>query len=192
MEPRIKQYLLFMFGNWSMIEKSTEAVNNIRDVMDTIVTEEEFTFITGDHIIIMCVKSRLSFEEIDETLKEFLTPFINTLFLMPKPRKLSYRLDENLKNHLFGTPDKKHKPINSKVAEILTQQLKSIVDDKVKKLKKKIDKKQKSGNFTSREKPFHQLSLVPMTIDGLLDKIIDQGIESLTSEEKTFLNKFNK
>ena len=56
MGPRVKQYLLFMFGNWSMIEKNAEVVNNIRDVMQTIVTEEEFTFITGDHIIIMCIK----------------------------------------------------------------------------------------------------------------------------------------
>ena len=31
-----------------------------------------------------------------------------------------------------------------------------------------------------------------MTIDGLLDKIIDEGIDSLTNEEKEFLNKFNK
>ena len=101
MVPRVKQYLLFMFGNWSMIEKNAEVVNNIIDVMQTIVTEEEFTFITGDNIIIMRIKSRMSFEEIEEILKEFLTPFINTLFLMPKPKKLSYRLDENLKNHLF-------------------------------------------------------------------------------------------
>jgi len=31
-----------------------------------------------------------------------------------------------------------------------------------------------------------------MTIDGLLDKILDEGIDSLTNEEKEFLNKFNK
>tara|TARA_B110000977_G_scaffold123117_1_gene158014 strand:- start:2059 stop:2616 length:558 start_codon:yes stop_codon:yes gene_type:complete len=185
MGPRVKQYLLFMFGNWSVIEKNAEVVNNIRDVMETIVTEEEFTFITGDHIIIMCIKSRMSFEEIEEILKEFLTPFINTLFLMPKPKKLSYRLDENLKNHLFGDNKKKYKHIDPKIAEILTQQLKSIVSDRVKKIKKDIDKTQKITNF-------RQTRLVPMTIDGLLDKIIDEGISSLTNEEKEFLNKFNK
>ena len=162
MGPRVKQYLLFMFGNWSMIEKNAEVVNNIRDVMETIVTEEEFTFITGDHVIIMCVKSRLSFEEIEDVLKEFLSPFINTLFLMPKPRKLYYRMDENLKNHLFGKRKPKYKHIDPKVAEIL-----------------------KISNFK-------ETKLIPMTIDGLLDKILDEGIDSLTIEEKEFLNKFNK
>ena len=185
MGPRVKQYLLFMFGNWCMIEKNAEVVNNIRDVMQTIVTEEEFTFITGDHIIIMCVKSRMSFEEIDEILKEFLSPFINTLFLMPKPKKLSYRLDENLKNHLFGSRKTKYKHIDPKVAEILSNQLKSIVEKRVKKIKKDIDKTQKISNFK-------ETRLIPMTIDGLLDKILDEGIDSLTMEEKEFLNKFNK
>ena len=185
MGPRVKQYLLFMFGNWSMIEKNAEVVNNIRDVMQTIVTEEEFTFITGDNIIIMCVKSRMSFEEIDEILKEFLSPFINTLFLMPKPKKLSYRLDENLKNHLFGSQKTKYKHIDPKVAEILSNQLKSIVEKRVKKIKKDIDKTQKISNFK-------ETRLIPMTIDGLLDKILDEGIDSLTIEEKEFLNKFNK
>ena len=185
MGPRVKQYLLFMFGNWGMIEKNAEVVNNIRDVMETIVTEEEFTFITGDHVIIMCVKSRMGFDEIEGVLKEFLSPFINTLFLMPKPRKLYYRLDENLKNHLFGTTKRKYPHVDPKVAEILTQQLKSIVNDRVKKLKKDIDKNKKISNFK-------ETKLVPMTIDGLLDKIIDEGIESLTIEEKEFLNKFNK
>ena len=184
MEGRVKQYLLFMFGNWGTIETNAKIVNNIRDVMETIVTEEEFTFITGDHVIIMCIKSRMSFEEIEEVIKEFLTPYINTLFLMPKPRKLSYRLDDNLKNHLFGNQRKRYKHIDPKVAEILSAQLKSIVDDRVKKIRKTVDMAHQSPKFK-------KTTLVPMTIDNLLDKIIDQGIDSLTKEEKEFLNNFN-
>ena len=185
MEPRVKQYLLFMFGQWSTIENNADIVNNIKDVMETIVTEEEFTFITGDHVIIMCIKSRMAFEEIEEVLKEFLSPYINTLFLMPKPRKLFFRMDDNLKNHLFGKNKKRYKHINPKIAEILTQQLKSIVDKRVKKLKRDID-------FTQKDNIIKNVHLIPMTIDNLLDKIIDYGIESLTKEEKEFLNNFNE
>jgi len=184
MEPRVKQYLLFMFGQWNTLENNTEVVNNIKDVMGTIVAEEEFTFITGDHVIIMCIKSRMPFEEIEEVLKEFLSPHINTLFLIPRPRKLFFRLDENLKNHLFGSPKKRYKHINPKIAEILSQQLKSIVDKRVKKLKRDID-------FSKKDNTIKKPQLLPMTIDSLLDKIIDHGIDSLTKEEKEFLNSFN-
>ena len=74
MEGRIREYLLFMFGDWNRIEKNVEVVNNIKDIMETIVIEEEFSFITGKDIIIMCIKSRMTFEEIDGIIKEFLTP----------------------------------------------------------------------------------------------------------------------
>ena len=59
------------------------------------------------------------------------------------------------------------------------------MEKRVKKIKKDIDKTQKISNFK-------ETRLIPMTIDGLLDKILDEGIGSLTIEEKEFLNKFNK
>ena len=34
--------------------------------------------------------------------------------------------------------------------------------------------------------------LKPMTLDNLLDKIIEEGLESLTKEEKEFLNTYNQ
>jgi hypothetical protein len=184
MGVRVKEYLLFMFGDWDRIEKNVDVVNNIKDIMESIVIKEEFSFITGKDIIIMCIKSRMSFEEVDGLLKQFLTPYINTLFLMPKPRKLSYRLDENLENLLFGKTTKKYKTVDTKVAEILSQQLKNLMVDKVKKHNKNIDKHKKKHTI-------NKTIFTPMTVDSLLDKIIDEGIGSLTEKETEFLNKFN-
>ena len=90
MTDRVKKYLLFMFGNWNTIEKNSKIMSNIKDVMDTIVSHHEFSFVTGDRVIIMCIKSRMAFEDIEDVLKEFLTKEISSFFLMPKPRKLSY------------------------------------------------------------------------------------------------------
>ena len=98
MKPRVKKYLLFMFGNWNIIEKDSEIMANIREVMETIVNSSEFSFVTGDNVIIMCLLSESTFEDVSDMLEQFLKPHISTYFLMPKPRKLSYRLDNN-KNH---------------------------------------------------------------------------------------------
>ena len=46
--------------------------------------------------------------------------------------------------------------------------------------------------FRKYSNKYKKTKLIPMTIDGLLDKIIEEGIDSLTIEEKEFLNKFNK
>lgn len=183
MSQRVKKYLLFMFGDWSSVEKNNKVVNNVKDVMESLVSDDEFTFITGEHIIIMCIKSKLSFEEVNDMLQEFLSPLIPTFFVMPKPRKLGYRLDDNLESHLFGdgTVKGKVKLIDPRVAEELSKQLRSIVENKMLELKNDIIKEKTKPEV-----------LHTMTIDNLLDKIIDGGVGSLTDEEREFLDKYNK
>jgi len=181
MKGRTKKYLLFMFGNWKIIEKDSVIMNNIRDIMETIVNSTEFSFVTGDHVIIMCLNSDLGFEDITDILQQFLTPHISTYFVMPKPRKLDYRLDKKLESHLFGPshPSKKVK-IHPKVAEELSKQLKQVMDTKVRKLKEVLLSPIKINS-----------PLRPLTVDTVLDKIIDEGMESLTTEELDFLKKYN-
>ena len=96
MKKRTKKYLVFMFGSWETVEKSRKIITNIREVMQTIVIDDEFSFVTGTNIVIMCIKSKMSFDEVSEILFEFLTPQVNTYFLMPKPNKLAYRMDKEL------------------------------------------------------------------------------------------------
>ena len=184
MKPRIKKYLLFMFGNWETIERNAPIMNNIRDIMETIVTTQEFSFVTGDKVIIMCIKSELAFEDINQILEEFLEPHISTYFLMPKPRKLGYRLDKNLENHLFGkAPFHPQLNIDPRVAQALADQLKNLMDSKVKRLRDTL------LNPLEKIKPN---KLRPLNVDNVLDKIIDEGMESLTQEELDFLKKYNK
>ena len=96
-------------------------------------------------------------------------------------RKLDYRLDKKLESHLFGPshPSKKVK-IHPKVAEELSKQLKQVMDTKVRKLKEVLLSPIKINS-----------PLRPLTVDTVLDKIIDEGMESLTTEELDFLKKYN-
>lgn len=184
MAKRTRKYLVYMFGSWETIEKSENIITNIRDVMRTIVVEDEFTFVTGTNVIIMCIKSRMDFTEIEDVMSEFLTPHVNTYFLMPKPRKLGFRMDKNLENHLFGYPPNRTKlNIDPRVAKELTTQLKNLMDSKVKRFKDVL------LNPTSPNPDHHKLR--PLNVDKVLDKIIEEGIESLTPEELDFLNKYN-
>ncbi len=173
-----------MFGGWETVEKSRQIIGNIREVMQTIVVDDEFSFVTGTNIVIMCIKSKMPFEEVSEIMSEFLTPQVNTYFLMPKPRNLSYRMDKELESHLFDDgsyTSTKIKTIDPKLAEELSKSLRSIVEKKMLELrntlKNPIEKKQTTLN-------------IPFTVDNLLDKIIDDGVDSLTQEELEFLNKF--
>ena len=186
MAKRTRKYLVYMFGSWETIEKSESIITNIRDVMRTIVIEDEFTFVTGTNVIIMCIKSQMDFIEIEEIMSEFLTPHVNTYFLMPKPRKLAYRMDKQVEQHLFNKSNKshfKHKLINPKLAEELQKSLKFLIDKKMAELKNTLHHPMAIDK--------HNNSLqIPFTVDGLLDKINAKGIDSLTEEELEFLNNF--
>ena len=182
MAKRVKKYLLFMFGNWKSIEENQKVVSNIREVMESIIIGDEFSFVTGDNVIIMCLKSKLEFEEVNNLLDEFLMTSITAFFLMVKPRKLGFRLDKNLEKHLFGLEGKKiNKYINPKVAEEITKQLKAVMENRMKNIKRVLERPLQTEN--NLRKPF--------SLDSLLDKIIDEGIESLTQHELEFLNKYN-
>jgi len=186
MAKRTRKYLVYMFGSWETIEKSENIITNIRDVMRTIVVEDEFTFVTGTNVIIMCIKSRMDFTEIEDVMSEFLTPHVNTYFLMPKPRKLAYRMDKQVEQHLFHNGNKspfKHKLINPKLAEELQKSLKFLIDKKMEELKNTLH------HPMAIDKQNNSLQ-IPFTVDGLLDKINAKGINSLTEEELEFLNNF--
>ena len=174
-----------MFGSWETVEKSRKIITNIREVMKTIVVDDEFSFVTGTNIVIMCVKSKMDFEEISEVMGEFLTPQVNTYFVMPKPNKLGYRMDKELESHLFheGSTGKdiRHKLIDPKLAEELSNSLKALMEKKLLDLRNTLKSPIQRSDIKLR---------ITFTVDSLLDKIIEDGVESLTNEELEFLNNF--
>ena len=172
-----------MFGGWETVEESGNIIKNIREVMQTIVNNEELTFVTGNNIVIMCVSSTMGFEEIENITHEFLTDKVDSFFLMPKPRKLSYRLDYTLENHLFGDGKVNGgKRLDPRLVEELSKQLKSMANDKISKI---IDTIRKPIQINEDSVKTLQ---GPLTIDRILDKIIDKGVSSLSKVEKKFLD----
>ena len=180
----LNHIFFFLLGSWKTNNVSIQIVDNIKDVMETVIEGDEFSFITGDNVIIMMLKSRMSFDEIDGLLHEFLTPHIGAFFLMPKPRKLGYRLDKNLEYHLFGKKHKIKKPnyIDPKLAEDIAKHFKSIVDFKIRQIKRTLV----TPHTLSLKKEYK----IDLTVDNLLDKIIEKGMGSLTDQEIKFLNNY--
>ena len=167
-----------MFGDWLALEKSPDVYNNIMEILESLIVTEELGFITGNHLMIVTLESKSTFEEISSFLDEFLTTKVTTYFIMPMPRKLSYRINPMLEEHLFGKKKNKlKKKVNPEVAKKLGEQLRSITKYKLKVLESL------STLIPQEEPPTKKL-----TLDGVLDKIHDKGIDSLTHNELKFLN----
>tara|TARA_R110000803_G_scaffold39315_5_gene84862 strand:+ start:6274 stop:6855 length:582 start_codon:yes stop_codon:yes gene_type:complete len=189
---RIKKYLLFMYGNWFKLEDTPELYDHIKDVLENILSSPELSFVTGEHALIACIESKLPFNEIDELLSEFLKPEIPVYFLMPKPKKLGYRLSPILERHLFKKNTKNIEPTD----ELMTELMKHFKKLKKDGLKSFIVGLPKDGSpLVGDESNFinpMEKTIEILDIDSILDKIYDSGLGSLTINEKEFLNKQKK
>jgi len=189
-KARVKKYLLFMFGGWIRLEDNVELYEHIKDVLETILATKELSFVTGEHTLIACIESQASFEEISDLLDEFLKPQIPAYFLMPKPRKLAYRLNPLLESHLFGKlgTTKPPSPPPEMMRELLEYFRKRALDN-LDFFDEKIDLDMVKETYNP---DLYSMNNEILDIDVILDKINDSGIGSLTDNEKEFLDKQKK
>tara|TARA_R110000824_G_scaffold58461_4_gene158035 strand:+ start:473 stop:1039 length:567 start_codon:yes stop_codon:yes gene_type:complete len=187
-----------MFGNWKILEKERDLYSHIRNMLHTIINTHEISFITGEHMMIACLSSTSNFEEISDLLGEFLSSEISTYFLMPKPRKLSYRMNPILESHLFNKTDKR----NVKEGKIDKKELKKL-EKLFKQDKNREDMLREMARImihsqfpTDKDKFYHQEWLetqnIELELDSILDKISEKGLESLNEIEKEFLDNHKK
>mgnify|MGYP003118551649 FL=1 len=178
-----------MFGAWIRLEDNVELYEHIKDVLETILAVPELSFVTGEHTLIACIESQASFNEIKDLLEEFLKPDIPAYFLMPKPRNLSYRLNPLLENHLFGKSKIK------KIDEPSSEMLKELMDYFRRRAMENLNFFENKLDLEMIKQTYEPSGVWPtsnneiLDIDVILDKINERGIDSLTINEKEFLNK---
>jgi len=186
-----------MYGNWFKLEETPELYDHIKDVLETVLSSPELSFVTGEHSLIACIESKLPFNEIDELLSEFLKPEIPVYFLMPKPRNLGYRLNPTLENHLFKKNLKNTEQTNELMKELMDN-FKKIrkkgLDSFMSELNKNLDNSKLSIRPNKLEgiMDYVENNVEILDIDIILDKIYDSGLDSLTINEKEFLNNQKK
>ena len=193
---RPKKYLLFMFGAWIRLEDNIELYQHIKDVLETILSEPELSFVTGEHTLIACIESHSTFNEIKELLEEFLKPEIPAYFLMPKPRNLSYRLNPLLEKHLFKSKKVSKKsnltPPPEMIEELMEYFRKRALENMNFSLNDVRDGKKINLDMlkeTYAPQGVWDINEEILDVDVILDKINKEGIGSLTINEKEFLDK---
>ena len=170
-------YLLFVYHNEDM-KTPDETTANIGAELSKIMSSNQIKYMFGDKHSIYHFASDFSVDEIDDFLCLVSNEFENfNYFLTQKTKNVASNFDEDNLLHLLtlrNTNKRKQAPPRS--------------------FEFKMD-------FGSNEE-FARMSetimgLVPkkrcdLTLDELLDKINDQGINSLTEEEKNKLDEYSK
>ena len=190
MNKRNKSYLLFLYGVW-IDEK--DIIRELQETLIVVIDTGYMKFVHGPGSAIVCFKSQESFEDLADFIQDSLPNYVTNHIFIPKPRKLSHRFPDDMDKHLFDVDtntndlvDKQNEkydsppdiPMNMEdfdnpMFDGIIGKIDEMFEDFVTDVKKITNK---SNNFN---------------IDDILDKITENGVSSLTKEEKDFLDKQN-
>ncbi len=171
----MKKYFLILFGNFE-----AETCNEIAISISPIVDSPQLKFQTSQTFIIMHFASEVAREEIFEFLHVNLFDKVGSFILSENNDNMSVFMPDDIKAHLFDLENQSADVVINidlkKVRDYLdTSEPEEDEDDFVTLLLDKIKKKVK--------KP---------SLDSLLEKILSEGIDSLTPYEKDTLNEYSK
>ena len=199
MEDKYPQngYLLFVFGDL-MIEGMQE---EIASTLLPITSNEKLKYIFGSYHMVVNMDTDIPFDELKEFIYETLKSERFEYFLMPTSDKSSVKLPTEMAQHLFDLEN------NNENVHIFTQENVEKIKMRDKQSDDELDliinyflSNTEGLNFDDVEmeededddpliRKVRQKSQRP-TVDQLLEKIADEGMDSLSADEKQLLDEY--
>ena len=191
------QYLLFVYGDFRGKDKIVELISLQLSSFTTMTSNIKFNY--GDYGAIYNFESEHNFYNIRDHVHIILEKVSFQYFLIEKPKNMYAYMPPELKINLFDLfSDNDNKEYN--ITEEEESNYTNLVDMfyyntnttfSEEDLFKGIDKDQLFQNIMERLRYEDEEEYKP-TVDDILDKIRDKGIESLTSYEKNLLEEYSK
>ena len=199
MEDKYPQngYLLFVFGDL-MIEGMQE---EIASTLLPITSNEKLKYIFGSYHMVVNMDTDIPFDELKEFIYETLKSERFEYFLMPTSDKSSVKLPTEMAQHLFDLEN------NNENVHIFTQENVEKIKMRDKQSDDELDliinyflSNTEGITFDDVEmeededddpliRKVRQKSQRP-TVDQLLEKIADEGMDSLSADEKQLLDEY--
>jgi len=194
-ENPMDDYLLFVFGNLTVEGSQDE----IASALIPITKNEKVKFIYGSYHMVVNLETDLPFDELKEYIYETLKSDVFEYFLMPMSDKTSVKLPETMAEHLFDLENDTDK------VHVFTQ----LNVEELKKRDKQTDEEldliinyflsNSEFEFTSDDEEDEEDDLIKQvmnkpkqpSIDELLEKIVENGMDSLTLQEKQLLDEYS-
>lgn len=185
-------YLLFVFGDFTTDSK-------VYDVGQSIIltsSDETIKYIYGSYHMVLKITTDIPFDEFKQFIFTTLKEDTYEYFLMPYSEKSSVKLPKKLAENLFDLDEENE---NVKVMDIptleeverLTRQSKQ-GDDELDKLISYFTKDMEL-NFEMEDEevdPMMFKKVIEPTMNEILDNMVENGVESLTLENKRLLEKY--
>lgn len=183
MESEGKQYMLFMFGDFADNETF---VTDVSYQLVTFVSSKFMKFNYGEFGMVINFRTKETFEDLKEYIDMCMNEVVEQYFLMEVTANMDIKMDQKLKRDFLNIDGVK-KPTKTK----------GVSKDDISEEKKKRINGMMEFIFPLTEDmikfPFYREEKKEKpTVDQILDKISEKGIESLTEEEKQILDNYGK
>jgi len=193
------QYLLFVYGDFRNKDKVVELISLQLSSFTTMTSNIKFNY--GDYGAIYNFESEHNFFNIRDHVHVILEKVSFQYFLIEKPKNMYAYMPPEMKINLFDlfsdndnkeyniTEEEDEGPGYTNLTDMFYYNTNTTFSEED--LFKGIDKDQLFQNIMERLK-YEDEDLPKPTVDDILDKIRDEGIESLTSYEKQLLEEYSK
>lgn len=184
-KPKPKQdpaYMLFIFGDF---DEQENLATNLSSQLLTVVSSPFLKFTYGEYGVVFHFRSKEVFSDLKEYVDMGMSEITEQYFLMEVTKNFDVKMPRKLKKDFLNI-DNEEKKKENKTGEIN-------VESKLK------ERREELRNFTFEflmPTDFNQMvqkepDYLP-TVDEILDKISEKGINSLTETEKEILDNYGK
>ena len=176
-------YMLFIFGDF---DEQENLATNLSSQLLTVVSSPFLKFTYGEYGVVFHFRSKEVFSDLKEYIDMGMSEITEQYFLMEVTKNVDIKMPRKLKKDFLNI-DGEEKKKENKTGEIN-------VESKLK------ERREELRNFTFEflmPADFNQMvqknepEYLP-TVDEILDKISENGIESLTETEKEILDNYGK
>ena len=173
-------YMLFLFGDFSDLESITQELSM---QFLPFVTSPFLKYTYGEFGVVFHFRSAETFTDLKEYVDMSLNEIVDQYYLMEATKNVDIKMDRKLKKDFLNI-DGETKKEQQKTGTI-------DVDSKIK------ERREELKNFTFEFmlpmdfNPKKEPDYLP-TVDEILDKISEKGIETLTEKEKEILDNYGK
>jgi len=194
MEEKSKPYLLFIFAEF------TEGSTILQDLplqLTPVSSSKYFKYNYNNSNVICNFESKLPFNELREFIDSTITPIVDHWYLIEHSQNMAVHLESSLKLNLFDLNSKNEEPdiMTDKAGE---EEMYKVMDYFLSQSMKQIDPKELDELFLESEEDslisklkLKKNSIISKpTLDSLLEKIKENGIEKLTKYEKQILDEY--
>jgi hypothetical protein len=178
------RYLMFMYGE-SETMSSEELTDKIGKEIQPIVNSEQIKYIYGDGNAIFHFQTELKYEEMSIYIGMVFEDFEGIMFtLIPFNGKMATNMGKDRENHLLSINEEEKFDIKT-----FTVSSEDIDNNDGAFFDMFIDIIKQNNPFIIHKK---NEDICNMTLDELLDKINEEGMDSLTKAEKLKLEEYSK